>query len=147
MILIQKSLKRVLVLSCRNKWTHFFKVGRMMISVKLMWKSQKQHWQYVQSNWSLGFCRNNHTILDKELTSASKKRLHSCYCIQKQMCNSFYESDYIISNYSVNRAPIYSYFLRVELSNQFSQNKHRPIKKKYCCNSIFLLLILSVNYF
>ena len=95
MTLIQKSLKRVLVLSCRNKWTHFFKVGRMMISVKLMWKSQKQHWQYVQSNWSLGFCRNNYTILDKELTSDSKKRSHICYCIQKQMCSRFHESDYI----------------------------------------------------
>ena len=29
------------------------------------------------------------------VTSDSKKRLHICYCIQKQMCNRFYESDYI----------------------------------------------------
>ena len=30
-----------------------------------------------------------------KLKSDSKKRLHICYCIQKQMCNRFYESDYI----------------------------------------------------
>ena len=34
------------------------------------------------------------TLAEINLTSDSKKRLHICYCIQKQMCNRFYESDY-----------------------------------------------------
>ena len=28
------------------------------------------------------------------LKSDSKRRLHICYCIQRQMCNGFFESDY-----------------------------------------------------